>query len=269
MILKRFLALLGAVMIMVCSLSMNVYAEDTEDTIVIDTESNTQHSSLSSLAETITEIGETTASGTYNKPVSVNGTTYYVNTEMYNRIKSRVQDAEASDTETDDNSVEAAKQSVQRMSAGLNIGADTATGALVLSGLVPFIETALGVAVYIVTAGMTVFTVCDLCYIYIPLFREKTSEMAQSGNAMMSKTSKETGESKFRFVTDEAIYAVQTCSVDTGKHPASVWIKKRIWAYILLGIALFILLTGNITLIVNIVLNIVGGIAGALQGFGA
>lgn len=199
-----------------------------------------------------------------------NGDTYAVTEGTYNSILklARHQASVYAAAGGGNDELTKAKGEVRAMTDNMNIKSDVATGAMVLSGLQPFIETVLGIAVYILTAGMTVFTVADLCYIFIPTLREKMGEVAQNGGKM-STTSKETGEVKFRFVTDEALYAVQTCTLESGKHPAGVWIKKRIWAYILLGVCLFILLTGNITLIVNIVINIVGGIVNALQSFGA
>lgn len=231
---------------------------------------------VSQYADIKDQLDRVASSGSTDKSKMTNyvikdskGNDWYVSKGAFDIAQGAIDGYERGNNLEDDDSVADAKNQVRNLTNNLNMHADVGTASLVLSGLQPFITTVLGIMVWIVTAGMTIFTVCDLCYIYFPAFREKTGEMAQSGNAIMSKTSKETGESKFRFVTDEAMYAVQTCSVETGKHPASVWIKKRVMAYILLGIALFILLTGNITLIVDVVLNVVGGVISALQSFGA
>jgi hypothetical protein len=288
---KRFMALITVCLIVMCS-ALPVFADNSTSSSTSSTSSNSSQDVINESTKTVNIDNDTNLVAAYgdsferlgktgsteqsdegkkglNYKIVVNNKTYYVAKSAYDSAVQRVKSYQSNTSAADDDDVAAAKEQVKGMTNNLNMGADVGTASLILSGIEPFITTVLGIMVYIVTAGMTIFTVCDLCYIYIPAFREKTSEMAQSGNAVMSKTSKETGESKFRFVTDEALYAVQSCSVETGKHPASVWIKKRVWAYILLGLAIFILLTGNITLIVNIVLNVVGGVVSALQSFGA
>lgn len=266
---KRIMAMITICLIVVCS-ALPVFADDVSGTVSISSEEYSQYKeNFDRLART----GNTSQLAGLNYAIVIpdgdNKGTYYVSKEAYNRALTLQKQINSSKAVAEDDDILSAKSQVQEMSKQFNLQADVGTASMILAGIEPFITTVLGIMVWVVTAGMTVFTVCDLCYLYIPVFREKTASMAQSGNAAVSTTNKETGESKFRFVTDEAMYAVQVCTVESGKHPASVWIKKRIWAYVLLGIALFILLTGNITLIVNIVLNIVGGVADALKGFGA
>lgn len=260
---KRISSLLAVLLILVTS-AIPVFADEFTGTL-----SQEFVDSNSSYINSLKKAGKATPEGTYSNELALpDGTHLFVNKSTYDAVKHKVEQYNSSQANDDIGSIDDAKQQVQQMVQGMNIPADTTTASLMLSGLQPFITTVLGVIVYAVSMGMTVFTVFDLCYIYLPVFREKAAQVAQGGNAVMTKTNKETGETKFRFVTDEAMYAVQTCTVESGKHPASVWIKKRILAYILLGLALFLTLTGNITLIVNIVLNIVAGIVGALQSFG-
>lgn len=154
------------------------------------------------------------------------------------------------------------------MGIGFNVSADVEQAGVALSGVEEFASVVVGILVYAVTIGMTLFTAVDICYITIPVFRNKCEDAKQSGGAM-AKTNSQTGETKFRFVTDEAVYAVTTCSIETGKQPLGVYLKKRIWAFVLLGIVLFILLTGNIQLIVNIAVNVVAGLIEALSNLGS
>ena len=74
------------------------------------------------------------------------------------------------------------------------------------------------------------------------------------------------GNATLRFVTDDAQYAVSQGTVESGKSPWGIYFRKRVMSYVLLAIVLFILLTGNISLITNIALNIVSGIMNVLSG---
>lgn len=161
------------------------------------------------------------------------------------------------------------KTQISTIGTNFDMTADVNEGTRMLSGFLGPIQSLLGVLVVIVTVGMTVFSALDICYITIPVFRNKCEDMKSSGSAAMSSTNAQTGETKFRWVTDEAIFAVKTCSVDTGKNPLGVYLKKRILAYILLGIVLYILFTGNIGIIVNLAVNLVGGIMASLAALGA
>lgn len=161
------------------------------------------------------------------------------------------------------------KQTINNMGVDFDIRANTEQAGVALSGVQDLISTIVGMVCYLVVAGMALFTALDLCYITMPVFRNKCEDMKNNGNAAMTKTDGKTGETKFRWVTDEAIYAVESCSIETGKQPLGVYIKKRIWAYVMLAIVLFILFTGNIQLIANIAVNLVAGLMDALQNLGA
>jgi hypothetical protein len=76
----------------------------------------------------------------------------------------------------------------------------------------------------------------------------------------MAGGKKANGETKLRFVSDEAQYAVQECSLESGKNPLISYFSKRIIAYICVAIILFMFLTGNISLITNMALKVVNGV---------
>ena len=155
---------------------------------------------------------------------------------------------------------------VSTITDGLNIGADTAGATALLSGFAPIISLVVGVIVVLVTMGMTLFTAFDIAYIAFPVFRNKCEEQKMmGGNNIMTKKGAN-GESSLRFVTDDAQYAVSQGTIESGKSPWGIYFRKRIMSYILLAIILFILLTGNISLITNIALNVVSGIMNVLGG---
>lgn len=154
-------------------------------------------------------------------------------------------------------------QDVNNMMDELKISADTAGAAKILEGLTGFINLVLGMAVLLITSFMTVFTAVDICYIVFPVLRTKLEENAQSGGINAKKTSD--GGTKMRFVTDEAVYAVNQATTNPGVNAMSIYFGKRVVSYIILAVMLFILLTGNISLITNIALKAVSGILAILQ----
>ena len=157
------------------------------------------------------------------------------------------------------------------MTDGLGIEADTGTASKLLEGFLPVVSTALGFVVIFITTGMTIFSAFDLCYIAFPVFRNKCEDAKQSaaanggrGNAMAKNSG---GETKLRFVTDDAVFAVSsTETAQTGKNPFLVYFGKRLISYIVLAILLFILLTGNITIFTDIAIKAVSGILEVIQG---
>ena len=83
------------------------------------------------------------------------------------------------------------------------------------------------------------------------------------GNAMASNKG---GETKLRFVSDDAVYAVfSTETSQTGRNPFIVYFGKRVISYIVLAILLFILLTDNITIFTDIAIKAVSGVLEIIQ----
>ena len=154
---------------------------------------------------------------------------------------------------------------VSTITDGLNIGADTAGATALLSGFAPIISLVVGVIVVLVTMGMTLFTAFDIAYIAFPVFRNKCEEQKMNRTGYNVKKDSN-GNVSLRFVTDDAQYAVSEGTIENGKSPWGIYFRKRIMSYVLLAIVLFILLTGNISLITNIALNIVSGIMNVLSG---
>lgn len=154
------------------------------------------------------------------------------------------------------------------MKDGLNISADTDTAITAMSGFVPVISTVLGLLVILITVGMTIFSAFDLAFIAFPVFRNKCEDAKQTGHGIMAgKTNKQTGETKLRFVSDDAQYAVVAAdTTQSGKNPFVIYFGKRLLSYIVLAILLFILLSGNITIFTDLALKLVQGILNLIQG---
>lgn len=159
------------------------------------------------------------------------------------------------------------KNKVSGVYTDFNIEANTAAAAVALSGVKDVVRVIVGLICYAIVIFISLFTATDVCYITMPVFQNKCEEMKESGNSFAVKTDKN-GESRVRWITNEAVYAVRSCALETGKNPLGMYLRKRIWAYVMLAIVLYILFTGNITLIVNIALNFVSGIMEALKALG-
>lgn len=157
-------------------------------------------------------------------------------------------------------------QKMEGLVNNLEITADTESAGVMLSGTAPLINLVLGIVATFIMFGMAISSSLDICYIAFPLLRNKAEDMKMEGNKYGTKKGAN-GETKLRWFTDDAQYAVSsTITEGNGKSPWAVYFKKRVAAYIFLTIIMFILLTGNITLITDIALKIVSGILNVLQG---
>lgn len=150
---------------------------------------------------------------------------------------------------------------------GLGVAADTNKAMNTLTGLIPVLNWLLGIIVVLITVGLTIVTSFDVAYIVFPVFRDRCEESKATGQGPgVKKTAN--GGTKLRLVSDEAQYAVKECSIESGKSPLSAYLTKRLWAYILVSVILFILLTGNINVITNIAITIVGYLMQVLSTLG-
>lgn len=153
--------------------------------------------------------------------------------------------------------VDDAKAQVKTMTEGLNLQGDIGTATQALGGFQGIISTIVGIIIVMITILMVLTTTCDICYITLPMFRESQDTNNKGWNSVINK-----------LITQEARYSVKTCSMDSGKNPLAMYLSKRVVSYILLAIALFVLLTGNISLIIDIVLTAISGIIDALKSLG-
>ena len=150
------------------------------------------------------------------------------------------------------------------LTSDLDITADTKQAGTMLSGLVPIINLVLGLIATVITFGMAISSALDIMYIAFPVFRNKTEDAKANGTGMMVKRDSN-GNAQLRWVTDDAQYAVKvTVAEGNGASPWGVYFKKRVMSYVFLAIIMFILLTGNITLITDIAVRVISGIMSVL-----
>lgn len=159
-------------------------------------------------------------------------------------------------------------QKVSNIDSAMKISADTDKAAVMFSGVTGAISLLIGIIVVLISLGMTIFSAFDLCYIAFPVFRGKCDEAKQNGgNNFMTKQGKG-GESKLRWVTDEAQYAVIAAdTTQSGKNPFVIYFGKRLLSYIVLAVLLFILLSGNITIFTSLAIKIASGVMKVIASF--
>lgn len=194
--------------------------------------------------------------------VSVNGVYYYISPAGVQEAEAHLSKVKADETQRKD---------IVNQLDGLNdldLTPDLDSSMGSISGFLPAIRFILGLMVSIITVGMTLFSACDITYIAFPVVRQFFEGMKESGNsvAIDKSRSQKSGETKLRFISDEAEYAVKRAeTIETGKNPLTIYLGKRIVSYIVLGVVLVILLTGNITIITDIAIKAVSGIIELIQ----
>ena len=144
--------------------------------------------------------------------------------------------------------------------------ADGMTGvANIISGFEPVLNTIIMVIAWLIVIGLPLVTALDVAYITIPFFREKAETARSNGNPGMTKQGKN-GETKLRWISDEAQHAVETIDLDNGRSPLKTYLMSRILAFILVAIILYLLIGGQITVITQVAVRLVSGIVNFIGG---
>lgn len=155
-----------------------------------------------------------------------------------------------------------AKSKVNAIGNGLDFNPDIGGATDMLQGFMKPLSLIVGVICVVAMTAVTVFTASDILYMTIPILREKC-DAATANHSGLGKESSG-GGTRPRWVTDEAYASVQEATT-SGKNMFTVYIKKRGAAVIFQAVAIYILLTGNITMLSNVLINIIGSIMGALS----
>ena len=143
------------------------------------------------------------------------------------------------------------------MEKSFDVGADMEKAGMAMSGFRTTIATIVGLILYIVVILFGLVTALDIAYITIPFVRVLCDEKGQFGG-LSGKTSD--GATKFKFVSDEAVFAVKQNTLENGKNPLGTYILKRLFGVFMLGLAIYMLATNNLGLLMKISLNMVSGI---------
>lgn len=195
--------------------------------------------------------------GSTNTPISV-----YIESANYGSVNSILNSAGVVKDNTDENA-----KKVNEILDNSKLEANVIDAAAILAPAIPYINIGLGIALSVLLAAMTIFTTADICFLALPVFRTKCDDAKQSGeNSLLSKKTPN-GGMKLRFVSDEAVWAIEN-STQNQSSPWGKYLKSRIMSYIFLAIVIYILLTGNISIITNLALKLVSGIMNVLTGLG-
>lgn len=136
-----------------------------------------------------------------------------------------------------------------------------------VSGFEPVINLVIGILAWLIVILLPLVTALDVCYITIPFVREKGEDARASGNKMMTKTGKD-GQTKLRWISDEAQYAVSDIDLESGSSPLKKYLTKRIGAFVMVAIILYLLIGGQITVVTQLAVRLVSGIMSILSGLG-
>lgn len=146
----------------------------------------------------------------------------------------------------------------------VNVSADVGAANELVSGFEPVIQLIIGILAWAIVIGLPLITALDVAYITIPFFREKAEDMKAKGGTMVKQD--KNGESKIRWISDEAQHAVATLDLENGRSPLKTYLMSRIGAFIMVAIILYLLIGGQITVVTQLAVRLVSGIMSILSG---
>jgi len=197
--------------------------------------------------------------------VEINGTTYFIDDEGIEEAQTHVAKM-TEQKETSDNITE----QIKGLDGALNIKPDISRATDTVSGFIPMLNFILGIIIAFITTATTIFTGLDICWLVFPVFRGKCENMKQAGKGVDKSRTEKSGETKLIFISDEAEYALNAAeTTQTGKNPVIIYGRKRAVAIVATTVVLFILCTGNISVVTNIALKAASGIINLIGEIGS
>ena len=159
-------------------------------------------------------------------------------------------------------------EQIQKIDKETKVEADIDAGMDSIHGLVPIVNWVLGIATVGISLMLGIATALDIVYIAFPVFQENVNNTAQQ-NPNMNRPDPKNGGTRPVFVSSEAMFAVKAAAADpNGKNPLAIYFGKRVFAYIMVSVVLFILLTGNISIITNLALRVVAPVMNVIANLG-
>lgn len=91
----------------------------------------------------------------------------------------------------------------------------------------------LGILIVLIFIGIPCVTALDVAYICMPVFRNKISEKnyGQPG--------------KIRFISNDAIKAIEESYLSDGKSALAIYLRKRLWTYLIVAAVLTVVCLGG------------------------
>lgn len=163
-------------------------------------------------------------------------------------------------------STDSVKTNAKNIMQEANIVTNKAGVGTLMLGFKEVIGLAVGVLAYLIVIGLPLFSALDVAYITIPVLREKADDAKDSHSGGGNMVVKSNG--KFRWISDEAVYACKAASMEEGKGALSIYFGKRVWTYIVCAIVLYLLISGNIQVVTQIAVSLVSGLMGVIERLG-
>lgn len=174
---------------------------------------------------------------------------------LYNSVKSSADNA---GVKTKDNTVSKVQGDLDLIAEIANPAVDLIAGKNVLQPFVPGIGKMAGVVINASLLFLGLGTALDVFFLITPPFQRKCNDVGQQGGKMSGRV-KETGESKFRLISDDAILAQEKAQED-GSHPVWVYGGRRWKTYVCVVLVIVLLLTQSMTSLISVVLTLLGGV---------
>jgi hypothetical protein len=167
---------------------------------------------------------------------------------------------------SDDLSDSSVDGNMEALKDGLNVDVDIAGAAAVFSGVTPIINLICGIILFVVTLIFSVMMAMEIAYIEIPAFRGKMEDVKQSGTNKVMTKSDGNGGTKLRLIGADAIKAVEIEVSGEGGSKWMYYIKKKLVGTMFLGISIYVLASGNLTLFIDLAIRVVQGGMKVIQG---
>lgn len=152
-----------------------------------------------------------------------------------------------------------ATDKIDAISSELGIEADTKKGAELISlELRELISQIIGGITIAILTAVGLFTAIDVLFLEVPPLHTALEE-----NAAAKGQTDKNGNPKPRFVSKDAVNAYNEGN-DNGKNVIITYLKKRVVAYIAVAVVVFLLLTGQLSAIINVVLKLISGVVNAV-----
>lgn len=145
----------------------------------------------------------------------------------------------------------------------VNVSPDLGSAQKTLDPLIEIVNTIIGILATAILILVGLFTAIDVLYLEVPAFH---NSMDQKG--MEKGQTNKSGGVKHKLISEDASQAYQEAT-ESGKNVLIVYLKKRIVAYIAVAIVLYMLLSGNLSLIVEVVLKMLNGVFGWVEDYSA
>lgn len=159
--------------------------------------------------------------------------------------------------------VEKTDDAINQIVDGMNVKADVTKATQSLNGLTEIVNTVIGVLAVFILTLIGILTAVDILYLEVPALHN-----SMDTKAMDKGQTNKSGGVKPKIVSEDASQAYSE-AMENGKNPMLIYLKKRVVAYIAVAIVLYMLLSGNLALIVKVVLKALNGVFGWFEEYSA